>query len=161
MAGMKAARPDLRLVRRVITRAPGLGGEDYDAVSPEAFAKAVEDGAFCVRWTAHGLSYAIPVSVLRDIEGGQDCMANFSRSVLCKAAALFPRLKVLNITADPLMLARRLSGRGRETTAEIHARLAQAEKPLPDDLDVVTIINDGLLEDAVAQALGALYPDIV
>ena len=33
MAGLHGAIPDLHLVRRVITRAPDLGGEDYDAVS--------------------------------------------------------------------------------------------------------------------------------
>ena len=67
MAGLIAARPDMRLVRRTITRAPDLGGEDYDAVTPEAFAEAARNGAFCVHWSAHGLSYGIPADVLRTL----------------------------------------------------------------------------------------------
>ena len=158
MAGMIAARPDMRLVRRTITRAPGLGGEDYDAVTPEAFDAAAQDGAFCVHWTAHGLSYGIPSDVLTDVQRGKDCLANFSRSALEQANAIFPNLTVLNITASPATLARRLAGRGRETEAEIAARLAQADKCLPAGLNVVTITNDGALEDTVTMALAALQP---
>ncbi|WP_416883000.1 phosphonate metabolism protein/1,5-bisphosphokinase (PRPP-forming) PhnN [Marivita sp.] len=158
MAGMIAARPDMRLVRRTITRAPGLGGEDYDAVTPEAFDAAAQDGAFCVHWTAHGLSYGIPADVLSDVRDGKDCLANFSRSALEQAHAIFPNLTVLNITASPATLARRLAGRARETEAEIAARLAQADKCLPAGLDVVTITNDGALDDTVAKALAALQP---
>ena len=158
MAGMIAARPDMRLVRRTITRAPGLGGEGYDAVTPETFDAAAQDGAFCVHWAAHGLSYGIPADVLTDVQHGKDCLANFSRSALEQANAIFPNLTVLNITASPDTLARRLAGRGRETEAEIAARLAQADKCLPVVLDLVTISNDGALEDTVTMALAALQP---
>lgn len=48
MAGIHEAMPRLHLVRRVITRAPELGGEDYDAVSDEQFAALLRDGAFAV-----------------------------------------------------------------------------------------------------------------
>ncbi len=158
MAGMIAARPDMRLVRRTITRAPGLGGEGYHAVTPDAFAKAAENGAFCVHWTAHGLSYGIPADVLTDVQRGTECLANFSRSALLQAKALFPQMKVLNITASPATLAKRLAGRGRETESEIAARLKQADKALPAGLTVVTITNDGPLDDTVAKALAALQP---
>lgn len=158
MAGMIAAQPDMRLVRRTITRAPDLGGEDYDAVTPEAFDAAAQTGAFCVYWSAHGLSYGIPADVLTDVKRGKDCLANFSRSALLQAKALFPRLMVLNITASPATLAKRLAGRGRETESEIAARLKQADKALPAGVNIVTITNDGALEDTVAQALAALQP---
>ena len=158
MAGMIAACPDMRLVRRSITRAPDLGGEDYDALTPDAFDAAAKSGAFCVHWSAHGLSYGIPADVLTDAQRGKDCLANFSRSALSQAAEIFPRLTVLNITASPATLAKRLAGRGRETEAEIAARLAQADKALPSGLNVVTITNDGALEATIAQALAALQP---
>ena len=158
MAGMIAARSDMRLVRRSITRAPGLGGEDYDALTQDAFANAAQSGAFCVYWTAHGLSYGIPADVLTDVQRSKDCLANFSRSALLQAAEIFPNLTILNITASPATLARRLAGRGRETEAEIAARLAQANKCLPVGLDVATIANDGALEDTVTMALAALQP---
>lgn len=156
MAGLKAAAPTLRLVRRTITRAPELGGEDYDAVSPEAFERAAQAGAFCVHWEAHGLRYGIPADVQHDLAKGRDCLVNFSRSALLKARAAMPSLRVLNITASRETLARRLAGRGRESAEEITARLKQAEKPLPAGLDVITVSNDGALETTVKAALRAL-----
>lgn len=158
MAGLVAARPDLRLVRRVITRAPELGGEDYVAVTPEVFEQAAQDGAFCLHWSAHGLRYGIPGQVRRDVAEGCECVANLSRGALTQAAAVFPGLFVLDITAAPETLARRLADRGRETAAEIATRLAQATKPLPAGLDVATIANDGTLEEAVSLSLAALQP---
>lgn len=158
MAGMVAARPGLRLVRRSITRAPDLGGEAYEALSPAAFENAVQDGAFCLHWRAHGLRYGIPADVLDDLRAGRDCLCNFSRSALGQAARAVPALLVLNITASPAVLAARLAARGRETPDEILGRLAQADKPLPDGLAVVHLANDGALADTVARALSALQP---
>ena len=58
--GALAARPDLRLARRVITRATEAGGEDFDGVTPEDFAARKARGDFVIAWEAHGLSYGIP-----------------------------------------------------------------------------------------------------
>lgn len=156
MAGIKAAAPEVRLVRRTITRAPELGGEDYDPISPEAFERAARAGAFCVHWEAHGMRYGIPADVPDDLARGTDCLANFSRSALLKARAAMPDMRVLNITATPATLANRLAARGRESAEEIAARLRQAEKPLPEGLDVITVSNDGALETTVKEALRAL-----
>lgn len=158
MAGIVAADPSIQLVRRMITRAPGLGGEDYEALSPEAFKSAVDQERFCVHWGAHGLHYGIPAEVLDDVQGGTTCLANFSRSALGEAARVFPALTVLNITAAPETLARRLADRRRETAEDIAKRLAQAAKPLPAGLDVVEISNDGALEATITVALAALQP---
>ncbi len=153
--------PDLHLVRRVITRAPELGGEDYDAVGPTEFEKMAANGAFAVHWGAHGLSYGIPVDIKDRLIDGADCLVNFSRKALLDAAEEFPRFTVLNITAKPETLARRLAARGRESESEIAKRLAQAEKPLPEGLDVITISNDGPLVETVARAAEALQPESV
>ena len=48
MQGLHVVMPNLRLVRRVITRAPGLGGEDYVAVSETEFHAMHENGAFAI-----------------------------------------------------------------------------------------------------------------
>ncbi|MEM1078181.1 MAG: phosphonate metabolism protein/1,5-bisphosphokinase (PRPP-forming) PhnN [Pseudomonadota bacterium] len=158
MAGLVAAWPALRLQRRVITRAPDLGGEDYDAVTPVRFDQMVVEGAFCVHWGAHTLRYGIPVAALDQVRAGHACLANFSRSALREAAQVFPALTVLNLTASPETLAARLAARGRETPEVIAARLAQAGKGLPQGLDVVTIGNDGALAETVAEARAALQP---
>lgn len=152
MAGLHAAIPDMHLVRRVITRAPELGGEDYDAVSPAAFLDMAAEGAFAVHWGAHGLFYGIPAGVSAKLAQGTDCLANFSRSALTQAADVFPRLLVMNITARPETLALRLAARGRETEEEIAKRIGQASKPLPEGLDVIELSNDGTLTQTVFKA---------
>ncbi|MEL7211933.1 MAG: phosphonate metabolism protein/1,5-bisphosphokinase (PRPP-forming) PhnN [Pseudomonadota bacterium] len=158
MAGLHTALPALHLVRRVITRAPELGGEDYDAVSVATFERMAAEGAFAVHWQAHGLRYGIPATVMMHLEDGKDCLVNFSRKALAQAAEVFPQMVVLNITATPDTLARRLADRGRENASDIANRLAEAEKPLPDGLEVIHVSNDGALADTVATAAAALQP---
>ncbi len=156
MEGLAAACPTLHLVRRTITRAPELGGEDYDAVSVEKFNELAAAGHFAVRWGAHDLQYGVPASVQTVLASGQDCLANFSRSALVAGDAAFAHFYVLNITARPETLASRLKARGRESEEQVAKRLAQANKPLPSGLNVMTISNDGALEDTVAFALSRL-----
>ncbi|WP_299687815.1 phosphonate metabolism protein/1,5-bisphosphokinase (PRPP-forming) PhnN [uncultured Tateyamaria sp.] len=158
MAGIHDAMPGLHLVRRVITRTPGLGGEDYDGVTMAQFDDMVANGAFAVHWGAHGLHYGVPVSVKYQLNRGADCLVNFSRSALAQAADAFPRLLVLNLTAAPATLARRLAARGRETEDDIEKRLLQAHKPLPPGLDVLHVANDGPLPETVARATALLQP---
>ncbi|MBS0124909.1 phosphonate metabolism protein/1,5-bisphosphokinase (PRPP-forming) PhnN [Thetidibacter halocola] len=158
MAGIATRAPGIRPVRRVITRAPDPDGEDHEPMTPDAFSESVARGAFCLHWDAHGLSYGIPAPVLADVRGGANRLANLSRGVLRQAAKVFPRLLVLHITAAPEVLAARLAGRGRESADEIAGRLAQAPRPLPPGLNVVTIVNDGPLDDTVTRALAAIQP---
>ena len=154
MQGVAEVMPQLHLVRRVITRAPGLGGEDYDAVSEAQFQDLVSDGAFAVHWGAHGLFYGIPQTVRYQLNRGTDCLANFSR----KALHAFPNFVVLYITAEPETLAARLAARGRESEADIARRLAEATKPLPTGMDVITLSNDGPLDQTIARAAQLLQP---
>lgn len=158
MAGILAALPGLHLVKRTITRPAGLGGEEYDAVTEATFHAMVQRGDFCVHWGAHGLYYGIPAQTEAATANGTDCLANFSRGALTRAAEVFPRLVVLSLTATPHTLAQRLSVRGRETPDQIAARLSKAARPLPGGLTVVTVSNDGPLDQTVARALAALHP---
>lgn len=158
MRGLHTMMPDTYLVRRVITRAPDLGGEDYDAVTVADFEDMAENGAFAVHWRAHDLHYGIPQTVRYHLTKGSLCLANFSRKALRAAADAFPGLIVLNITAQPDTLARRLATRGRETPEEIVRRLAQADKPLPDDLEVIHLANDGPLSQTIARGVALLQP---
>ena len=159
MAGLCDARPDLVRVRRVITRTPDAGGEDYEAVSPALFAARAAGGDFALHWQAHGLSYAIPRSTLDILDRGQDALANLSRAVLSRAALVFGTLTVLHVTATPDVLAQRLAARGREGRAEIARRLARPAPDFPQDLPMVEIDNSGQLDRAVGAALAALYPE--
>ncbi|MEM9249791.1 MAG: phosphonate metabolism protein/1,5-bisphosphokinase (PRPP-forming) PhnN [Pseudomonadota bacterium] len=158
MQGIAEVVPNVHLVRRVITRAPDLGGEAYDAVSVPEFQAMADNGAFAVHWGAHGLFYGIPQTVRYHLNNGRDCLANFSRKALRAGADAFPSFRVLNISADPETLAARLAARGRETDAEIERRLALANTPLPDGLEVITLSNDGPLVQTVARAVAQLQP---
>lgn len=158
MLGIRDAMPRIHLVRRVITRKAGLGGEDYDAVTVAQFEEMAENGVFAVHWGAHGLRYGIPITVKYQLNKGTDCLVNFSRKALAEAAEIFPRFKVLNITAEPETLAKRLAARGRETEREIAKRIAEADKCLPDGLDVIHLSNDGPLSHTIARAVALLQP---
>lgn len=158
MVGIHAAMPHVHLVRRVITRAPELGGEDYDAVSVAQFDAMVRACTFALHWKAHGLRYGIPATVKDHLSAGTDCLVNFSRDALEEAAEIFQTLVVLNITAEPETLAHRLANRGRETAEQISARLRRASKPLPKRLNVIHVSNDGPLAETVARAVAQLHP---
>ncbi|MCV2876429.1 phosphonate metabolism protein/1,5-bisphosphokinase (PRPP-forming) PhnN [Rhodobacteraceae bacterium XHP0102] len=156
MAGLMARHPDLRVAKRVITRPSDAGGEAFDGVSPDEFARLMGQGAFALSWQAHGLSYGIPAKVADWVAAGHDVIANLSRNILADAAAQFAQLVVLSITASPAVLASRLAARGREDAQDIAARLAR-QVPLPAGLNIVEIDNSGTLEAAIAAAEAGLF----
>ena len=153
--GALAARPDLRLVRRVITRPSEAGGEDHEAVTSEEFLTRIARGDFALFWHAHGLSYGLPKA---DVEGPGDVIFNGSRAVLSEAAKVFPDLRVILVTAPEDVLAARLSARGRESVADIRARLDRAGFSLPEGVRARTVLNDGTPEAGIARLLAALQP---
>jgi ribose 1,5-bisphosphokinase len=153
--GALAARPDLRLVRRVITRPTEAGGEDFEGVTPEDFARRKARGEFALDWEAHGLSYGLPKTQL---DGPGDVIFNGSRAALPQALRAFPGLRVILITAPVAVLAARLAARGRESASAIEARLTRAAFMLPDGISAETVLNDTTPEAGVARLLAALQP---
>lgn len=153
-----AEDPRFVFARRVITRPAEVlahaGAEDHLPLSEAEFGVARDAGAFTLHWQAHGLHYGIPNSIQADLLAGRVVIANLSRSVLAEAHRRF-RLRVINVTAPPAVLAARLAGRGRETAEEIAARLARTA-PLPEGLDVVDVVNDSTPEEGAARLLAAL-----
>lgn len=153
MSGLAVADPRLRSMRRVITRAPEAGGEDYQPVSEAEFAALVEADVFALHWNAHGLRYGVP----RDIEklriGASGILVNLSRAVLLQAQEVFDDFRVISVTARPEVLAERLAGRGREDADEVKRRLARASLALPEGLkQVYEVDNSGDLCAAIVQA---------
>jgi len=138
IAGALAARPDLRLARRVITRPSNAGAEDFDGVTPAGFAR------------------------MRDqLAGPGPVLFNGSRAALPQAVAQLPGLRVVLVTAPAALLARRLAARGREAQADITARLARADRAMPAGIAHVTVVNDGTPDTGIARLLAALQPDRV
>jgi len=158
MSGLNNVLPNIFMVRRVITRAPDLGGEAYDAVTPSEFEAMATCGAFALHWRAHGMRYGIPITINYQLNKGKDCLVNFSRKALSEGAEIFSDFVVLNITASPETLAKRLSDRARETEEEIAQRIAVANKPLPPHLIVFDVSNDGPLARTVACAAALIQP---
>jgi ribose 1,5-bisphosphokinase len=155
----RRARPDLHVVRRVITRPEDAGGEPFESVTPEEFARRRDAGGFVLHWEAHGLSYGIPLSVERAMTEGRDVIFNGSRAMLGAAWEGFPGLIVILVTATPPVLAERLAARGRESRAEIAERLARTSYDVPYGIAVRVVENNGPLDRAVADFLSALQPD--
>ncbi|MFD1912460.1 phosphonate metabolism protein/1,5-bisphosphokinase (PRPP-forming) PhnN [Halodurantibacterium flavum] len=161
LAAVHAARPDLHIVRRVITRPESAGGEPFEGVSPEEFARRKARGQFALDWEAHGLSYGIPASIEQAIGEGRNVLFNGSRAMLGAAWEVFPGLSVIHVTASVPVLADRLAARGRESRDDIARRLARASYDIPYGLPIRVVENDGRLEDAVAAFLAALQPERV
>jgi ribose 1,5-bisphosphokinase len=137
--------------RRVITRA-AEPSEDHISAAAEDFLHMRDAGYFTLHWEAHGLHYGIPRAIEIEVANGRDAIVNLSRGVLTRMRQVFPMSAVIEVTASPATLARRLANRGRETGAE---QLARLQRAIPSQADVI-IHNDGLIEDAGRAFLNAL-----
>ncbi|HMO07919.1 MAG TPA: phosphonate metabolism protein/1,5-bisphosphokinase (PRPP-forming) PhnN [Paracoccaceae bacterium] len=159
IAAARSARPDLHVVRRVITRPEEAGGEPFEGVTPRVFAARAAAGDFCLIWAAHGLSYGIPASARDALAQGRDVVFNGSRAMLAEARGMFPGLTAILVTAPAAVRAARLAARGRETASEIAGRLARGRYDVPPGIPVRRVENGGRLEEAVAAFLAALAPE--
>ncbi|MCP4820569.1 MAG: phosphonate metabolism protein/1,5-bisphosphokinase (PRPP-forming) PhnN [Shimia sp.] len=158
MEAMAAADTRVHLVRRVITREAGAGGENSVEASDAEFDALVAADAFAIWWAAHGLRYGVPRDTLAEASGDAIVLVNLSRGVLDLARSSFEDFAVLSLRAGIPVLAARLAARGRETAEGIEGRLARASHKRPEGADVIEIANDGALEDTVMRALAALQP---
>ena len=120
-----ADEPQVEFVRRVITRVSDGETEDHDTLTDGEFLEALAEGAFALAWEAHGLRYGLPSMIDVAIENGHVAVANVSRGALPALRQRYANVAVVEITADPEILAARLAGRGRESRGEVLARLAR------------------------------------
>jgi phosphonate metabolism protein PhnN/1,5-bisphosphokinase (PRPP-forming) len=134
--------------RRVVTRAGHDGSEDHDVMDDGTFARALSNGTFLLSWCAHGIRYAIPATAADALRASRVVVANVSRTCIAEAENLVERVAVLHVTAPANVLARRIAARGRESEAEIAARLARQVPLVATRAPVFEIVNDGRLEAA-------------
>lgn len=159
---MDAARAALtgnrrfRFARRLITRPAMAGAEDHDSCDEAAFAAARERGELVLSWAAHGLHYGIPARELAGVAGGQVVVANISRGAITEAEKLAACVVVVEITAPPAVLAKRLAARGRESEADIAARLARAAPLTTARAELRTILNDRGVAEGAEELLSLL-----
>ena len=151
-----ASDPDYVFPVRDITRPADAGGETHREVSTREFEAKRLTGGYALCWHAHGLSYGIDAEIVAELEARRHVVCNVSRGAVDAGRLCFQPLRVLVVTASLPTLARRIAARGRESAAEVEARLARAGIDAPQGPDVAVINNDGSLEDAVAAFLDVL-----
>lgn len=158
IAGARAAfAGDERVVfaRRVITRPPDES-EPYESATPLAFRLRAESGGFALWWSANGLDYGLPASLLEDFSRGRVIVANVSRDMTPVIRNRFGRALIVHVTASSRTLAARLEQRGREPADQREDRLARAllkDRAVEAD---IRIENDGALHDGVDAFVTAL-----
>jgi ribose 1,5-bisphosphokinase len=153
-----ALRDDLRFtfVRRVVTRNAVAALEDHATMDEAAFTVALMRGDFALHWEAHGLRYGIPATIDADLRAGRVVVANGSRAAIPEARRRYPDCVVFLVTANRETRAARLTARGRESAADVHARLEREGIELAADIERVTIDNSGPLTDSVGVFLAEL-----
>ena len=150
-----------RMVRRVITRSAEAVGEAAHGVSVQRFAEMEAQGAFALSWHANGLSYGIPREINDWLKAGQDVLVNGSRGHLQYAREHYPDMLVVLLTVDQAVLCERLLARGRESVAEIDARLARNARfnqrvLAGNDPTLHVLDNSGALENTVERLLACI-----
>jgi phosphonate metabolism protein PhnN/1,5-bisphosphokinase (PRPP-forming) len=151
-----AGEAGVSFVRRLITRPAMAGAEDHDSCGEADFAAAEARGEMALSWRAHGLSYGIPAAELAGIAAGEVVIANISRGSIAEAERLTQRVVVVNITAPDAVLAKRLAARGRESEADIAARLAREAPLRTERAELVSIQNDRTVAEAAAEFVALL-----
>lgn len=157
----RLAERGCRIVRRVITRSAEAVGEAALGVSTQQFAEMDAQGAFALSWHANGLSYGIPREIDDWLAAGNDVLVNGSRGHLYNARERYPHMLVVLLTVDQAVLCERLLARGRESVAEIDARLARNDRfnkrVLADnDPTLLVLDNSGALENTVQRLLASI-----
>jgi phosphonate metabolism protein PhnN/1,5-bisphosphokinase (PRPP-forming) len=153
-----AHRSDIVFVQRDITRPRDAGGEQHAEVSGETFAARVAAGHYALHWQANGHGYGIPRTMADALAAGATVVVNGSRGVIDEARTRFGPVVVALVTARPETLRARLLQRGRESAAEIDARVARAALPGPSGADVVVIANDADPKVAIIQLVALIAP---
>ena len=80
-------------------------------------------------------------------------MVNGSREYLPHALKKFKKLQPILIETSPIILLQRLKERGRETDAEILARIERNNQLSIDCENLIVIRNDGPLKEAGTEFL--------
>lgn len=156
---------DFVFMRRLITREKASDSiEDHDTVTDQEFERLKSINELGLYWEAHGNKYAIRrKDIKRQLKADRTVVASVSRTVIQQAQDQFgpkSNVTVIEITADPDVIRKRLLGRDRETAAEIEARIQRNEqvsaavRQVAKDLQVV--LNNSTVDEGVDRLLVAL-----
>lgn len=147
----------LHWARRTINRTAVAGGEAHESVDTAAFQQLRARQAFALHWEANGLHYGVRHAELAPLSQRRWVLVNGSRAYLPQALQNHPDLVAVHITASPDVLRQRLAARGRESAAQIEARVRRAaDYQPPPHAAAVEVRNDRALEDAGRVLMTAL-----
>lgn len=135
---------------RYITRPADSGGENHVALTREEFATRRAYGLFAYHWNAHGNDYGVGREIHDWRAAGLTVVVSGSRDHFLRTGGLDSQARPVLITAPVERLRQRLEGRGRESAIEAAERLERADAYELDDPRLVTIVNDGTLDEAAA-----------
>ncbi|CAN5918791.1 phosphonate metabolism protein/1,5-bisphosphokinase (PRPP-forming) PhnN [soil metagenome] len=154
--GLLAADAPIVFAHRYITRPADSGGENHVALSPAEFALRRAHGLFAFHWQAHGNDYAIGREIADWRAAGLTVVVSGSREHYETVANSDPGLHPVLITASIDRLRTRLAARGREDPVAAAHRLARGDAYAVKDDRLVTIVNDGALDDAATAFVTAI-----
>ena len=147
----------LHIARRSITRPEDGGTEAHEPLSEQAFSDLEATGGFAMHWAANGLRYGIRHAELAALEHGHWVLVNGSRAYVVHLRRDWPGASVLQIQAPAYVVRQRLMARGRETGADLEARIQRSQElnvaRLPGDMELV---NAGSLEASGRELLALL-----
>lgn len=152
-------RSSIVFPRRLVTRASDPGREDHDSITMTEFKRMRAEANHALCWEAHGHGYIIPRSVTDEVVAGRTVVFNASRSVIADAVEKFATVRVAFVQASDEVLARRLAARGSESHGDIEKRLKRARFSVSGADDIVTITNDGSIEQAGRALVNAILGD--
>jgi ribose 1,5-bisphosphokinase len=134
--------------KRCVTREVDALAEDHDSLDEQAFVELASRGTFALMWEAHGHKYGVRSGIKSDLMVGRIVAVNVSRTIINEAARQYQNAVVVEITADPHVLAARLSARGREAGGDILLRARRQVVISEHSLQIQVINNDGNISDA-------------
>ena len=145
------------IARRSITRPEDGGTEAHEALTEPAFSDLDAAGGFAMCWDANGLRYGIRHAELAPLEHGHWVLVNGSRAYVPQLRLRWPGASVLHIQAPADVVRARLVTRGRETQADLEARIQRSQdlnaERLPGDMELV---NAGSLNVSGRELLALL-----
>ena len=72
--------------RRCITRFVDVAAEDHDLIDEQTFDVLAAQGAFALKWEAHGLKYGVRSDINKELAQGGVVSVNVSRTIIAEIA---------------------------------------------------------------------------
>ena len=141
---------------RYITRPAEASGENHVALSAAEFAMRRAHGLFAFHWQAHGNHHGIGREIPPWRQAGLTVVVSGSREHCQDVAGVDPDTYPVLITAPVELLRDRLAVRGREDEAAAARRLERSDAYDVHDPRLITITNDGPIDDAARTLVTAL-----